>query len=225
MTDFSSHSQDYSGLPYVTYVTLRGIERTVVVDYVTDGIIRYYDVEDLAYDKASAFLTAVEEYQATKAREWPLSVFMSANGYSQQVSESYHQEELENISVIVGPCPSNWYPTIKTTWKRLDVKTGEITRSKNRRSREEIARDQLSKEQRIAAAQAARAEKIREQEAKQARLHAAAATRRANQLKKAEQLRDAKEIKAALRAERNAAVQQILFEQREARKLARRAKN
>lgn len=224
MTSFKSHPTNYSGLPYMTYVTLRGEERTVVVDYVTNGIIHYYDVESLAFDKASAFLTAVEEYQATKVRDWPLSVFMSANGYSVGIGDCYHIEALEEVSLVVGPAPSNWYPTVKTSWKRLDLKTGELTRSKNRRSREEIVQAELSKEQRIAAAVEARQRKNDEEAARREAQRKMAEARLAKKFADAEALRERKEIKAAVRAQRNAEVQEILLQQREARKQAKRLK-
>lgn len=160
MSKITNHPESYTGLPYLTHITIDGDEILAVVDYVNKGTVHYYDVEQLDFDRASTFLLAVEEYQVTKAREWPLSVFMSANQLTPMMQDAYHMVDLDSVKSIVGPAPSNWFHSARVDWRRKDLITGETTRSKHRRSRDEI---ELAEKAKTSRAEQARIR--REQEA------------------------------------------------------------
>lgn len=150
MTTIVPHPSTYSGLPYLTDIITDSVEFTTVVDYAIKGIIHYYALELMTVSDASTFLTLVEDYQATKVRQWPLSVYLSFNGYANQFECAYKMEKLDTITKVIGPVPTNWFNTIKVDWKRLDLTTNLITKSKHRRSKAEIEKEQKLKKERAA---------------------------------------------------------------------------
>ena len=149
MSNIQPHPDDYNGLPYLATITLsRGVIHTAVVDFVLDGTVHYYYLDTLGVDNCSAFLLAVEEYHNSGAsKNLPLSVYISANHYGHVCGHGYHSVTLDDCS-IVGFCPTHWFPKTKVKWVRKDLRTGQITKSKHRRSPEEIAADKARKAER-----------------------------------------------------------------------------
>lgn len=164
MTNFSSHPDTYTGLPYLAVIDFGKYQHTAVIDFVHEGLLHYVHLEALDFDSASAFLVAVEEYYATSAKQLPLSVFLNKHKYNHVAAAGWRSAEVETIKSVVGPVSSHWFHCAKVKWRRMEVATGKITGSKNRRSTEQIESDRVaeikSKEQKAAATAKVRADRL-----------------------------------------------------------------
>lgn len=139
------HPQHYQGLPYLATITIGKQVHTAVVDFVLDGDVHYYHIDNLGIANCSAFLIAVEQYHNSGAsKQVPLSVFISSHNYGHVCSAGYRCAPLEDVKVV-GFCPTHWFPTIKVKWRRLDLTTGAMTRSKTRRPADVIAAEKARK--------------------------------------------------------------------------------
>lgn len=143
MTTFSSHPATYTGLPYLAIVDYGRVQHTAVIDFVHDGQIHYVHLEALDFDSASAFLVAVEEYYATSARQLPLSVFLDKHNYNHVAANGWRSATTEAVESVTGIAPHHWFHCAKVKWRRKDIATGQVTGSKNRRSREQIEADKV----------------------------------------------------------------------------------
>ncbi len=145
MSNILPHPDDYQGLPYLATVSVGKLIHTAVVDFVLDGLVHYYHIDNLGIDSCSAFLLAVEEYHNSGAsKNVPLSVFISANNYRHVCAHGYRTVSLDDAKII-GMCPTHWFPKMKVKWRRLDLRTGVMTKSKTRRPAEEIAAEKARK--------------------------------------------------------------------------------
>lgn len=139
------HPADYQGLPYLATITIGKQVHTAVVDFVLDGNVHYYHIDNLGIDHCSAFLLAVEQYHNSGAsKDVPLSVFISSHNYGHVCAAGYRCVPLDEC-VVVGFCPTHWFPTIKVKWRRLDLTTGLMTKSKTRRPADVIAAEKARK--------------------------------------------------------------------------------
>lgn len=134
-TQFLDHPKEYNGPPYLAVVTLNKQVHTVVVDFIVKGNIHYYHLERLGYDVCGEFLKVVEEYHNSGAsKHLPLSIYMSATNQDKVFSAGYQITPLEAVTSVVGMCPHHWFPNIKVKWRRIMLKTGEITKYTPRNS-------------------------------------------------------------------------------------------
>lgn len=145
------HPEDYTGVPYHTFITVDGKTFTSVVDFVHDGTLHYYQLNRLAVDQRIAFTQLLEGYyEGNHHLVLPLSVYISANNFHSICSPAYGLVDIKHISNITGPCPYHWFAGIKTKWKRKDMVTGQVTCSKARRPRDVIEAEKAMKEARRA---------------------------------------------------------------------------
>lgn len=144
MTTFSTHPETYTGLPYLAVIDFGKYQHTAVIDFLHDGQLHYVHLEALDFDSASAFLVAVEEYYATSVRQLPLSVFLNKHKYNHVAADGWRSAEVETIKSVVGPVPIHWFHCFKIKWRRMEVATGKITGSKNRRSTDQIEADRVA---------------------------------------------------------------------------------
>ena len=135
-TQFLDHPEEYDGPPYLAVVTtLNKQVHTVVVDFIAKGNIHYYHPERLDYDVCGEFLKIVEEYHNSGAsKRLPLSIYMAAMNQDKVFNVGYQITPLEVVVSVVGMCPQHWFPNIKVKWRRIVLKTGEITKYTPRNS-------------------------------------------------------------------------------------------
>lgn len=227
MTTFTPHSNTYTGLPYIALVSIYKDVHTAVVDFVLDGTIHYYHLDALGVDACSAFLVAVEQYHNTgMSKQVPLSVFLSANNYAHVCTHGYRMMTLDAVSKVEGLCPQQWFPKVKTKWRRKDMLTGQITSSKHRRSEEEKEADRF-------AAEAVKAARKAKRDEKKAQLAAEKAARTEADIAKLEKIKaEIKAIEDQAKRERKLKalaerqrIKQVLKDQAAARRAqARKAK-
>lgn len=114
-----NHPDNYQGLPFLTLIKYNNQDFLVVIDNITDGELRLYQIEECEQYgiNLNEFLNNVIDWYES-CQHLPLSVYLSGIDLTPRYSHIYKSFNIEFVSRAIGPIPKYKLKPISSTKKR-----------------------------------------------------------------------------------------------------------